>query len=309
MGKLIYTFAILVTISLIIILQSCTFENDAYDVSVDVQPPAALPGISSKPDQTEPDQEASTYQEKRLIFIEAANSYSVEITAGGLEVNGVFNDVNSKFMDLLSDRGSIDELVLGFEEAINEKAGFSITVSEPLRIDDTTYRIVGLLNKHTERVMGAYDSLYIQYWSDDLVSFASLVQARSTATDVTSTIFSRLVGEQKAVVVVQKEYTNVMKVEDSYILFLFKLYDNRVENNLLSNLRDFDNGYWGTTKREYSFNYPERKVEGLLVYELSEEDNAGKTSIEFFDTYLKISNIDVPESYIEIEFRSLLIDD
>jgi len=39
---------------------------------------------------------------------------------------------------------------------------------------------------------------------------------------------------------------------------------------------------------------------------LSEDDNAGKTSIEIFDTYLKICNTDVPESFIEIEFNELL---
>ena len=244
----------------------------------------------------------SAYDEKLQAFIEATSSFDHEASLSGLENNGVFNEIRARFTDVLIERESISGLESGKEKLVGKQSGFSIAISESHRINGTTFRMIELKNEHTEKTNGAFDSLLIQYWTDSNISYEPLVESRTTSAESTSMIDYRFLKDLGVVSVIQKEYRDVFNIEDSYILFLFSLKDGLVESIVPDAINDFNNGYWGVAGREFSFDGPNRTLWGFRISELSEEDNAGRTSLEISGAHLDVYNTEKPESRIGLEF-------
>ena len=315
---------VLFILSLSFLLQSCSLSGgDSGYVSTD---PTVMPGTDQNagyvekydvptdptidqilmPD-TEPDvgyANNSVYDEKLDSFIDIANSIYSETDGSGYETFNIFSVIKTMFMDVLGTRGSILNLIPDIERLFDKETGFSIKTSELLKINDTTYRIVELAHKNSARMMGAFDSLFIQYWTDSEIGCVPLVETMTSSASLITFTDYRFFENEGIVSVILKRYSDVGRHEDSYILFLFGLNNSQVDNIAPDTGYELNNGYWKVIDYEYSFYNPERKAIGLLISELSEEDNDRRTAIEITDMYLTINNIDIPNSSISLEFSN-----
>jgi len=277
----------------LVLLQSCSCVAGEPAVVSDIP---ASSTTQLPPDSS--DVSNSDYVEKLNSFIISTKSFDHERIASALETSNIFNEVKDNFVELLEEKESIYGLVSYIEKLIDAKTGFIITASKPIEANGTKYRFVELSNIYTERTDGAFDSLFVQYWTDTEIAYASLVESRPTSTNLTTVIDYRFIEDERVVLVVQKEYCDVIKYEDSYNLFLFKLVDGHIENTFPDAEISISNGYWAVSRKEYTFYNPERKITGFRVKEITEDDNAYRTFIEITGSSLVIGNLDSPESMI-----------
>jgi len=258
------------------------------------------PSYSSNASSTD-DLSVTEYLEKLNSFITATNSFDHKQTASGLETSNIFHEIRNTFTDILVEKESIHSMQSDIASLINMQTGFTVTASEPFEVNGTKFRFVELSNVYTESTNGAFDSLFVQYWTDKEIAYAPLVESRPTSTGLTTVIDYRFIEDECIVLVVQKEYCDVFKREDSYNLFLFQVANGHVENAFADKEISINNGYWKFSGKEFTFFDPERTIIGFHVKEITEDDNAHKTSIQIADKYITVQNIDAPESSIKIE--------
>ena len=245
----------------------------------------------------------SQYAEKLDSFIQATNGFIHENSISGFEVDTIFNEVTAMFMQVLIKKESIENLESDTITGIDEQTGYYVEVSDSLRMNDYTYRLVKLANTYSENNMGAFDSLFIQYWTTDNVGCSLLVEACTNTAEIRSIADYRFYNDDKAVLIILKEHDNFEKFDDSYILFSFLLNEDQFESIDMETRYYLNNGNWEINTEDYSFHHDNRIVRGLHISELSEEGNAGKTSTDISNNRLQVFNNDVPESRIEIEFK------
>ena len=318
-------FVIIVVLPQLLLIQSCLPFNDSIgsekseiitmliptetnefippqEISI---PPEDVP-IPERAVELEPTENyktsSSMYNELASSFIAKAVSYSGETGRNGSETNDVFNEIKIRFLDVLATRESVLQLDQLVNSLVEEKSVFNISISEMSEIDNITYRIIELKSKHTNRTLGAFDSLFIQCWTDNEVKCYPLVETKTTSVLITSNIDYRLLSDERMVSVVQKQYNSVDRSEDSYILYLFSLNNGCVADAYIDLQSSSNNGYWEAVGREYSFYTPTRKVKGIHVFELIDGENAEKTSLKVLEKELIIYNINTPENCVELEY-------
>jgi len=283
----------------LVLLQSCSCVAGEPAVVSDIP---ALSATQLPPDNSSISN--SDYLEKLNSFIISTKSFDHERIASALETSNIFNEVKDSFVKILEEKESIYGLVSYIERLIDIKTGFTVTTSNPFEANGTKCRFVELSNIYTERTDGAFDNLFVQYWTDTEIAYAPLIESRPTSTDLTTVIDYRFAEGEGVVLVVQKEYCDVFKYEDSYNLFLFKLVDGHIENTFPDAEFSISNGYWAVSRKEYTFYNPERKIIGFHVTEITDDDNAHKTFIEITDRFLVVGNADAPESRIDLELTN-----
>ena len=202
----------------LVLLQACSCVSGEPAVAPDIP---ALSVAQLPPDSNNVSN--SDYVEKLNSFVISTKSFDHERIASALETSNIFNEVKDNFVELLKEKESIYGLVSYIERLIDIKTGFTVTTSNPFETNGTKCRFVELSNTYTERTNGAFDSLFVQYWTDNEIAYVPLIESRPTSTDLTTVIDYRFIEDERVVLVVQKEYCDVFKYEDTYNLFLFKL--------------------------------------------------------------------------------------
>lgn len=291
-----YLFIIL----FVILLQSCSLSNANSNNESDE--PITKPDIT---DDTDNDPVNSTVYDKKLSdFIKLANAFDYESIVGGITANNFFNDIKTRFSDLLIEQQSISDLKSDVERLLDNKTGFYVKMSEPFEKNNTMYRIIVISNEYRENIDGAFDSLFLQIWTEDSVRYEPLVEPITTAGESTTFVDYRFFENELIISIILKKHNFVFNDNESYDLLLFQLDYGQVKNVVPNENERFNNEYWQVIEREYQFYNPDRTWKGLMVYEAGEEPNVGKTSIGISDLELTIYNIEIPESCIKLELNN-----
>ena len=296
----------LLVLLLATITQSCKqIESDGRDVS-------ASPSISNystvipmeSPIEKITDQNGnssaySAYQEKLDSFLQAVINFDYKASQSGYETYTHFSEVHTLFANVLRHMESTQDLEL--EQLSEAHTGFSVMFSEPHLMNETTYRIVKLSSTYTETMMGAFDGLYIQFWTDVEIGCVLIANTTTHSTGMKTLAGYAFHDDYGIVTVFMEQYNNVGKHEDTYSIIVYSIDDNQVTNMTPSAGFPVDNGFWEVSVQEYLFHDQTEPAYGLLISELGEDDNAHKTTIDIFEDKVTIRNGEAIESSISLE--------
>ncbi|MCL2045952.1 MAG: hypothetical protein FWG88_06165 [Oscillospiraceae bacterium] len=237
-------------------------------------------------------------------FIQSTISYDNETSQSGYDNYTYFSELHTLLSDILRQMESIQNLDSELEQLADLQTGFSVTFSELHETNKTTFRIVELNSRYTESTMGAFDGLFLQYWTEDEVSCLLIANTTNNAASMRTIMGYSFFDEDGIVAVYMKQYNNVGKHEDTYSIIMYSIYGDEIVNISPSVEYPLDNGYWSISIQEYNFHESQEQVYALLISELGEDDNAYKTLFEVSDNRITISNEDSTESSIMLEMNN-----
>jgi hypothetical protein len=246
----------------------------------------------------------AVFDKKLSDFIELANSLDPVNILGGLAANNAFRAIIEKFSDLLVERQSVTELETDTATLLDERSGFFVNISAPLKISDFTYRFVEISNKYVANIDGAISRLFLQFWTADKINYTPLIDNQSTAGELTYFADYRFFEDEGIISVIQIRNIVVFTYEDLFNLFLFKLQGGNVIN-VDPGMEDVQgNSFWRAVDRDYSFYDPDRALKGISVHELIEGDNEGKVDMRISGSELTVFNIETPQNCIKFELEN-----